>query len=162
MGKAAVASVGSILLVVGFAGSLASCTTEGGGPTRAEADEAALHGVHSEDLKLAMRDMEYRSKEEIAAEIYTGDPPNPGVEKLTDSAAAIAATADRIPNILSQVEMAPAERSEFLALAAQLGSQARQLKSQAQEGNLAAVRQTMSRLDATCNACHSQFRFGGA
>ncbi|HON67441.1 MAG TPA: cytochrome c, partial [Phycisphaerae bacterium] len=68
---------------------------------------------------------------------------------------------DRIPEFLSQVQLDATDRQQFIALARQLGNDAREVQIRARTGDAPAVQQAVNRMDATCNACHSLFRPGG-
>lgn len=151
----------TLLGSLGFSLGVVSCSTDPG-VRREGVSGPAAHGVHSDELRGAMREMEARSKEDVAAEMYTGSPTvRPAMDNVAQSARAIARTADHIPDILASVNMASDDRREFLGLAARLGTQARELESQARDGNAAAARRTKERLNATCDACHSRFRIPG-
>jgi predicted kinase len=139
-----------------FVLGMGSCTTADG--VRREGTGPAAHGIHSDDLRAAMRQLDARSKEDVAAEMYTGSAARPAMDNVAQSARFIAATADQIPNILTAIDMEPDERREFLELAARLGSQARQLEAEARQGNLTAARRTKTRINSTCDACHGRFR----
>jgi hypothetical protein len=158
----AAVSAGALFAVAGLSVGLSSCVDSNNGPTRTSTGGPARHAVHTDELQTAMRGLGQRSKEDIAAELYTGSPTNPGLQHVAKAAGDIAATADRIPEFLSQVQLDAAERQEFLSLARQLGSQARDVQAQARTGNTASVQQAVNRMDATCNACHSLFRPSGA
>ncbi|HOA73067.1 MAG TPA: cytochrome c [Phycisphaerae bacterium] len=157
----AAASTGALLMAAGLSVGLSSCADSTDGPTRASTDASARHAVHSAELQAAMRGLGQRSKEEIAAELYTGSPTSTRMQRVAEAAGDIAATADRIPEFLSQVQLDATDRQQFIALARQLGNDAREVQIRARTGDAPAVQQAVNRMDATCNACHSLFRPGG-
>lgn len=135
-----------------------ACGPEGG--TARDSGDAP-HAIHSEDLQTAMRDLNQRTKEDIAAELYTGTH-NPGnLMEVANSAESIAKTARSIPNLVVATEMPAADRAEVARLSAQLRDAALVLEARARENNLAAVREAMDRVNTTCNECHTKFRFSG-
>lgn len=149
----------SCVLVGGIVFGMSSCTGDRSGAERIEASGHARHAVHSESLQQAMRKLQTRTKEEVAAEIYTGSPASPKLDEVARSAGLIADTALHIPEMLSGVTLDPDEQSRFVALSKQLEAQARTLQTEARHRNLFGVREAMNRLNATCDACHTAFRF---
>lgn len=148
------------VIAAGFLVGLTSCAENSGQLVRTDAG-AAAHAVHSEDLRKAMRDLNYRSKEEVAAEIYTGTPTPTNMSHVARSADVMARTAERIPDLLGNTDLTVEERQEFVSLASRLVTQSRELKTQAQAGNAAGVRRAMDRVNATCDSCHTRFRVAG-
>jgi len=140
---------------------LGSCNPsgrEGAGEGLVGLDKPASHAVLSDDLRLAMRDVLSGSYEQIRAEVGMGDRPAPNMSRVEATAASLARSADRICDILTGVRMGDADRQAFVALAGRLRQEATDLSNEASRNDLEDARATMTKITATCNACHTAFR----
>lgn len=150
------------ILAVAIAAVLSFSCTQSTPAARDGAAAGPPHAVHSADLQAAMRNINQRSQEDIAAELYTGNPTNPNMDDVAKSADAIAGVANNIPSLVAASQMDSADRAEIGRLASQLRESAVDLRNKARENNLAGVRSAMDRVNTTCTECHTRFRFGGA
>lgn len=148
-----------LVTATGISVGLLSCTNSDEEMRRANVGPSGHHAIHSDQLQSAMRRLQHRSKEDIAAELYTGSPAQTDLRGVASAAAAIADTADHISEYLEGIEWAPGEQQRFLQLAQQLAGEARVVQAKAQAGDARAVQLAIRRMDNTCNACHTQFRF---
>ncbi len=146
------------LAYIALHGSCAPATPPAG---RDGSGAGAPHAIRSDELRKAMREVNQRSKEDIAAELYTGNPPSSDLGDVARSAAAIADVAKHIPELVASTELPADDRAEVARLSAQLRDQAMEVQARASDNNVAAVREAMGRVNQTCNACHTKFRFGG-
>lgn len=80
-----------------------------------------------------------------------------GRAALAEAAADLAGTADALPEDARTLADADAQ-ARFRALANRLYDQASRFKSQAPAATLPELQATMRDIDATCDACHRQFR----
>jgi hypothetical protein len=130
------------------------------GPDWRLADTAkpALHAVHGDRLTLAMRALNDIALERLPPEMDLRSERDVRLRRIATAAAAIAQTAEDIPEALPNIELSQAEREVFLNLADKLHDQAVQLQEDATAGRYQQVEPAFDGLLATCNACHSAFR----
>lgn len=149
----------TLAIMGGLAGGWISCTNDGQ-PGRLTVGRHARHAVHGERMRVAMRRLETKTKEEVAAELYTGESvAGPRYPDVAAAADAMADTAMRMPEALEGVTLDQDERELFLSLAGQLQTHAREVSTHAKNRNQAGVREAMQRVNSTCDACHNTFRF---
>jgi hypothetical protein len=149
-----------VLLTVAGA---AACSNGPSAPQRAEqAPRPSLHGIHSDELQVAMRELDAQASNRIFAQLYTGNRPMVELREVATAADAIADSAAHIPDALTHIELTEEERQAFLGLADTLRVEAAQLSSDARHNDLARARAALQRMTATCNACHTAFRISPA
>ena len=133
-------------------------------PAQLTGDPAAVHAVHSAKLHTRMSKLGSRSSrtwpQEIASE-RAEEAKEARAERFDAArrlAAALSAAAEEIPEAISGVQMAPADRERFLAQVKQLHDQAEGLEGCAARQDFDGMRAALQSIRATCNECHSQFR----
>ena len=123
-----------------------------------EAPPPARHAVQSERLRQVMANLERLAVDRLPQELDPERDRARSAAAVGEIAAALAASAGRIPDVLSEVELQDARREEFRALAEALERRSIALSRQAPDLGLAALRSEIAGIDATCEACHRRFR----
>lgn len=118
----------------------------------------ALHAVHSDDLKQAMRELDRHSADRLAIARFTGTEAPTDLQAIAAAASAMATTAGHIPEAAAGARLAEHERREFVGLAVRLGDESRELHQAAVAGDAPRTRRSVDRVMATCTACHARFR----
>lgn len=151
------------ILVLPAVAGVVACSNGSHAPQRAEqVPRPSLHGIHSDELQAAMRELDAQASNRIFAQLYTGNRPMVELREVASAADAIAESAAHIPDALTQIELSEEERQAFLGLAEKLRVEAAQLSSDARHNDLARARAALQRMTATCNACHTAFRISPA
>lgn len=155
----------STIVVLGATVGLVSCAQDAGSPgTKASTEKPARHAVSNDQLRTAMRDLNRRSSEDVAAELYSGNyggsaqAGSGNLGRVADAAAAIAKTAKHIPDALTGSDLSESDRQSFVQLAERLGNEAQAVQQAALQGDATKVRAATEHMNGTCNACHSSFR----
>jgi len=123
-----------------------------------ETGAPALHAVHSDDLREAMRSLQQTSITALRADVYTGGSTAQELDEVASAAAAIAETAEAIPGAAQATDISPQDRVVFERLAGKLKSDANALWMAASSGDSRRTQVLADRMTTTCNACHSAFR----
>jgi cytochrome c556 len=152
----------ALIALTVWAGLAVSCTPAWTPAAREGSVSAPPHAIHGAELQTAMRNMNQRGTEDVAAELYAGNPASPSMDEIAQSAEAIAEVAKSIPNLVSAMQMPAQDRAEIARLAARLDDKAQVVRNRAKTGNAGAVRAAMNHMNQTCKECHTRFRFGGA
>lgn len=124
----------------------------------ADTGKPALHAVHTTRLVSLMRDIEQLTFRKMPQEIAGEYEKIERLEAAAEAARGVAESARYIPAALDEVRLPEEERRIFLSLADKLGTDAELLHRQAKERRVEAIPETMDRMLATCNACHTAFR----
>ncbi len=124
----------------------------------ADTAKPALHAIHGDRLTLAMRELNDIALERLPPELDLRSERDVRLRRIAAAAAAIARTAEDIPEALPDIDLSQAERQVFISLADKLRDQAVQLQEDATAGRYQQIEPAFDGLLATCNACHSAFR----
>ncbi len=119
---------------------------------------AALHAVHSEDLRRSMARMQRLVFDRMPQELDPRVSRRLQARRIADIAANLADAARHLPEALPERALDPAERDAFLRFALDLQHQAEQLETLARDHQLDALPPAVDQLTATCVACHNAFR----
>ncbi len=124
----------------------------------AAAAPAARHAVHDARLRVIMGQLGRLSVERLPQEMDTRELRSSRVARVSESSAALARAAERIPDVLADVELPDPAREEFLALAAVLREQSADLSRRAPQLSLEAMNAQLDAIQTTCESCHQRFR----
>jgi hypothetical protein len=80
------------------------------------------------------------------------------MQRLSEVAASMAQVANSIPDAVKDVQIHDDDRELFAGLAKTLHDQATELSEQAKRNNLTGAERSLSRMQLTCDRCHSLFR----
>jgi hypothetical protein len=118
-----------------------------------------LHAVYADDLRQAMRDLNTQAEQQVWLQMYNTTEPQVDMSQMIDVADKMAnVAANRLPQVVNNVQMDANERQIFLGLSQRLADQAVVLKQQAQADQLTRAQSTMNDIINTCNTCHTMFR----
>lgn len=145
-------------LLVASAGSCRSADQQGREMRLANTGQPALHGVHAGDLQEAMQHLDRQASDQLRAELETGLGPVVDMKDVEKAAASIAASAERIPDVLDKAGVSEDDRRVMGKLAEKLKAEASALGKAARQNDLAEAKARMETMMATCNACHTMFR----
>jgi hypothetical protein len=142
--------------------SLFACQTT---PTGQSYGPAAMHAIHSRQLKTVMSDISDVALERLPQEIVQSSNSGggrPDLGKVANTAGTLTRSAAKILPAVNTVDLEPAEKEVFLSLARRLKSQSANLQAQARRGDLSNARLSMRQISGTCNSCHALFRDHGS
>lgn len=123
-----------------------------------ETPQPAQHAVHSERLREIMRNLERLTVDRLPQSMDLGVERQRRIEEVARIALGMAATADRIPDVLTENELDEVQRNEFLRLAQDLHDSSLELSRRAPELTLSKMSSELDAIDAICKACHRRFR----
>lgn len=118
----------------------------------------AAHGVHSQRLTELMRGLERLRDARLpqAMDIHAERELRAG--SIAEVARAMARSARDIEHAPLGADLDGAQHHEFRRLAQQLGERSERLAEEAPSLSLHAVEERVEAIQATCDACHQQFR----
>ena len=116
----------------------------------------AAHAVHEERLLQLMRDLDRLRDERLPKAMDVEVEAQRQAREVERVARAMAESASRISGAAPE-GLAPAEKREFIALAATLQRSAEALAEEARQLTPAQRRQRLEEIDVTCGRCHSRF-----
>jgi hypothetical protein len=116
------------------------------------------HVVHSARLHELMAGLRRLPPERLPQELDSGRREAEVFVSLVETARRLEATAGELPASLPAAALEPAERQRFEGLAAELGQGASELEQAARRSDRSQVARVLSRLEATCDACHLRYR----
>ena len=119
----------------------------------------ALHGIYSEQLKTVMMRMNQLVYEREMTALQVQDVRERHLRQLLDTVAELVKAADVLTDAVPGIELNKEDRVIFRAMARQLYLEAQNIGTLVEEKNYAALDPAYRRLNETCNACHSLFRF---
>ena len=118
----------------------------------------ARHAVHSDQLRGHMADLGRFTYKSMPQEIDPEEHRQQTLREAATAAGRIAETARYIPDVLANVRLDENNKQYFISLATKLEVQAADLSRKASSGSSEGVTQSLSRVQATCDACHTAFR----
>jgi len=142
---------GCCLLVVG------SCNVsprERYGRRVTDTGKPALHAVHNERLQELMGELRRHVPEEWGTTLEREQE----MSEIANVAAAMAKTAQYIPDVLKNVRLPEEEKRLFTNLADKLRDQSLELEQHAKKKRNGDIANSLENILATCNACHTAFR----
>lgn len=147
----------AVLIVAGWQAAWLGCSRSAARTGLSRADSE--HAIHSHDLQRAMRKLNRQasSPEAVRAESMSG-PTQFDMSRVSKTAEQIGTTAERLPELIRTVQMSTEDRQAFVQYAMQLRDGANQLKTHADQNNLAGVRAAMHQVNDTCASCHAIYR----
>jgi cytochrome c556 len=128
---------------------------------------AAVHAVRAERLREVMAELDRAVGERLPQELDAGAARALRAGEAESAADALAAAAAAIPSALEGVRIADDDARRFRELAGRLHADALALREHLRRGERDAARQSLERMRATCETCHTAFRvlpaprFGG-
>jgi hypothetical protein len=141
---------------------LSGCTTNPVGRAphapAAGAGPVPHHAVHSKDLRAVMSRISALDVARLPQELGPTGPREPDLAEIARVAGSLAESASRIPQVIGDLDLDPAEREVFLSLARRLQHQSQALRGQAVQGRTSTSRATLQEINTTCAACHALFR----
>lgn len=155
------------LALLGLLLGLHACATGGTKKTTVDDTEPGPpeHWIQDARLRAIMRDLERETIVSWPQEIQDRYPPatksQQAVKALEEAcwlADGLAKAAGRIPAAVAHIDMSEADRRGFLAQVETLRDQAQKLEEVAGQADLDGMRQVLSHIRQTCNACHERFR----
>ena len=119
---------------------------------------AALHAVHSQELRQVMLESSGNTFERLPQELDQARQRREQLAEVARVAESMMLAANKIPAIAGDVQLEPREQELFITLASRLSTQAAQLKVQAEQMAMNSTQQTLQEIGATCISCHTLFR----
>jgi Cytochrome C' len=138
-----------------LAAALAACAP---GPRGGPGETAGGHAIQGAELRATMRRLDRLRHERLPQELDLERDRVLHRAEVVRLAEAIAAQAEDIRALAPLGSLPPEERDRFEALAGTLRSQAAALAAQADRLSPRDFDARFSELDATCDACHREFR----
>lgn len=125
---------------------------------RLDSTEApAQHAVFSDELRLAMRDLE-AVEQDLPPALDPAAVERQRLGKFVELLRGMAASAEQIPQVLTDVELPADRRAEFEALAGQLRDRSCALADEAPALSKPRIAERVEGIRAICLACHTRFR----
>lgn len=135
----------------------------GRAPSRDQVSPAARHAIESEDLRRIMHSLSTevkRSWPQEIADVKTAQARRDREDRFKQAqalAAALAQSAESIPQATAQAKLSDAELKNFMDRVQQLKTEARELESAAASQDDQGMKQVLGRIQTTCNGCHERF-----
>lgn len=127
-------------------------------PRLVEPGQPIAHAVYAQELRAAMRELNRDAYDQLRLQLYTSAGPVLDLRQVEEVADRMAATAQKLPQFVADVQMEPSERQLYNDLSQRLYQQAVVLKQEAQADQLTSAQSTTNRIINTCNTCHTMFR----
>ena len=125
----------------------------------AEQLQPSLHGIYSEKLRTIMQRMNLLVYEREMTALQVQETRNETLQQLINTVAELVKASEGLTDAIPGIELSTEDRVVFRAMANQLFREAQTLGVMVDEKNYPAVDSAYQRLNETCNACHSLFRF---
>jgi len=126
---------------------------------RVEATAKPLqHAVHSERLRQIMAELQRLSTDRLPQEMDMRSERRRQIDAVARVAAAMAETADAIPDAATADSLSEPERREFLRLARDLRDRSLALSERAAALSPGETARELSDIYVTCGECHGKFR----
>jgi len=140
--------------------TLASCATgiPEGGMALKNTGPADLHSVSDQRLRTIMQGLKSLTIDRFDSELEIEKQEQRYYREMASIAEAVGHSASLIPESGAIQELSPKQKKQFSMFARRLSEQANAMKRLADGGNGRALRSSMRRMIATCNACHDRFR----
>jgi len=122
------------------------------------AESPGAHALYSERLRAVMEELGLLARGQLPQEIDAVAAESRRMAEIARLADDLAAAADRIPDVLADVELDDQRRSVFVQFVADLRAESRDLAILAREDSTAGVENAYGYLLETCEACHNTFR----
>lgn len=123
-----------------------------------EAGQPLQHAIHSERLTEIMKGLERLNGEKLPQEVDPEPVQQRRIAEIIEVAGAMEESAAHIPDVLGDVELSKERRSQFVAMADELGALSRELKEKGKDLNVAEINAEMEKIRGVCQSCHQKFR----
>lgn len=123
-----------------------------------EKSDAAVHAIYNERLHELMQSLSRASLARVPQEIGTNAERRQRSRAVAYVAAEMVDAAERIPDVLTDVDLTPDQRAKFIALANRLQIQATDLETLARDNRVLEMESKFYEINQTCAACHQAFR----
>ena len=124
-----------------------------------EQRQPVLHAIYSDQLKnimLRMNRLVYE-REMTLLEVQLAREQH--LQQLVDTVSELVRASEGLTDAIPGIELNSEDQVIFRAMANQLKDEARNIENLVKDKNYGAVDPAYQRLNETCNACHSLFRF---
>ena len=119
----------------------------------------ALHGIYSEKLKTIMLRMNQLVYEREMTALQVQEARGQHLQQLIDTVGELVKSAEVLTDAVPGIALSRENQAVFRAMAHQLFQEAQNISGLVAEKNYAALDPAYQRLNETCAACHSLFRF---
>lgn len=124
-----------------------------------EQEQPALHGIYSEKLKTIMTRMNQLVYEREMTVLEVREIREQHLQQLIVTVMELVNTSEIMTDAIPGIELSIENRVIFRAMANQLYSEAQNIGVLLTDKNYDSLDPAYQRLNETCNACHSLFRF---
>lgn len=125
----------------------------------AEQQQPALHGIYSEKLKTIMLRMNQLVYEREMTALQVQEARERHLKELINTVSELVKAAEVLTDAVPGIELKKEDQVIFRAMANQLYSEAQNIGNMVEEKDYSSLDPAYQRLNETCNACHSLFRF---
>ena len=127
--------------------------------TGAVQGQPALHGIYSEKLRTIMLRMNQLVYEREMTALQVQEERKRHLKELINTVSDLVKAASVLTDAVPGIELKREDQVIFRALANQLYKEAREMGTMVEEKDYSDLDPAYQRLNETCNACHSLFRF---
>jgi len=120
--------------------------------------KADIHVISSERLRIIMRKMKALTFNRYESALEIEKEQTRYFREMAEIAEAVGKSAESVSLIGNGLELNRIQQKEFVRLASQLKSQAKEIRLQAGSGRGNGLEKKMHNMIATCNSCHDRFR----
>lgn len=127
--------------------------------TGAVLGQPALHGIYSEKLKTIMLRMNQLVYEREMTALQVQEVRERHLKDLINTVSELVKAAEVLTDAVPGIELKKEDQVIFRAMANQLYGEAQEIGNMVEEKDYSSLDPAYRRLNETCNACHSLFRF---